>query len=363
MPKQESLSRTVNRIRLKNNPQPLVISSRGDLQLSSDLTQTHSNELFLLHDSGGNKKRFLMFTTAKNLNYLSRCQHWLGDGTFKSVPHIFAQLYSIHGYVKEKSIPLVYILSPDKSKSTYTKFLTVLRANLPNFSPQRIIVDFEEAFIQSFKTIYPNVKISGCNFHFNQCVWRHIQSCGLQKLYNNDIIFATNIHLLTALAFIPSRDVIEGYEWIVSTDYYDRHSDILDEFLNYFETTWIGKTRHNKKKREKPKFDIKLWNAYRAVTEDLLRSNNPIEGWHNSLNRRVATSHASIPQFLNALKNEQVKTELLMTQLNTGLNVSTRRKAYRDYDTRLKNVILHYTPDDKLTYLKNVAKIISLNTN
>ncbi|XP_034946184.1 uncharacterized protein [Chelonus insularis] len=166
---------------------------------------------------------------------------------------------------------------------------------------------------------------------------------------------------MAALAFIPPADVIEGYELLDSTNYYDCHSDMSYEFLSYFESTWIGKSRHNKNKRDKPRFSIKLWNCYGAVIRDQLRSNNSREGWHNRFNRRVNTCHASIRLFLNAMKDEQVKTETLITQINTGLDISTRRRAYCNYDDRLKNVVIFYNANDKLDYLKIIAKIISLN--
>ncbi|XP_034946419.1 uncharacterized protein [Chelonus insularis] len=337
LPKPISLVRTVHRVRVKENPQLSNPLSRGELELPNQFKCTHNGESFLLHDSGGSKRRFLVFTTLKNLNFLSKCDQWLSD------------------------VPLVYLLSPDKTKSTYIKFLKVLRQSLPNFSPKRIVVDFEEAFIEAFKGIYSGVKISGCSFHFNQCIWRHIQLSGLQKLYNTDVTFAYNIRLLMALPFLPTDDVICGYELIVGSDYYDRYNYELNTLLEYFEITWIGKSRHNRRKRDKPRFNIKMWNCYKAVCNDYIRSNNLMEEWHNGFNRRVAVCHASIGQFLNAIKDEPCKTEMLIAQIDSGLNVSiSRRKAYRDYDNRLKSIVINYNSDYKLEYLKNIAKVLSI---
>ncbi|XP_044588808.1 uncharacterized protein LOC123267990 [Cotesia glomerata] len=229
MPKPVSLSRSVNRIRVKDNPQLHNPSFRGDLELTDEFKHTYSGDLFLLRDSGGNKKRFIIFTTQKNLNYLSSCEQWLGDGTFKSVPGIFNQLYSIYGYKDGKSLPLVYMLAPDKSQCTYVNFLKILRQSLPNFIPNNMMIDFEEAFIGAFTKIHSGVKLSGCYFHFNQCVWRQIQACKLQKLYDTNITFALNVRLLVALAFSPTADVIESYELIVASEYYEQNSDQLEE--------------------------------------------------------------------------------------------------------------------------------------
>ncbi len=54
--------------------------------------------------------------------------------------------------------------------------------------------------------------ISGCLFHFGQCIWRHIQDCGLTKKYHDDNDFHLNVKKLIALAFVPLVDVIKAYE-------------------------------------------------------------------------------------------------------------------------------------------------------
>ncbi|XP_057338500.1 uncharacterized protein LOC130676363 [Microplitis mediator] len=223
------------------------------------------------------------------------------------------------------------------------------------------MVDFEKAFIESFKEIYSGVKVSGCNFHFNQCIWRRLQSCGLQKMYNTDVIFAHNIRFIAALAFNLPEHVISGNELIVSSDYYERNIDILDDFIGYIETTWIGGLSRSKKKRGNPRFNIKMWNCYKAVVDDLIRSNNPMEEWHSGFNRRVGVCQPFIGMFLNSIKDEQSKTETSIAQIDSGLDVSTSRcQTYRDYDTRLKKILMNYDSNDKFRYLKNVAKIISI---
>ncbi|XP_044578895.1 uncharacterized protein LOC123261369 [Cotesia glomerata] len=363
LPQLSSMSRTVNRIRAKENPQPIAAASRQELVLTDDLKITHKGEQFLLHDSGGFRKRYLMFSTEKNLGVLSKCSQWLSDGTFSVVPNIFAQLYTIHGIFKGTSIPLVYVLLPNKLKNTYVDLLGVLRHALPNYTPDSIMVDFESAFIEAFKEKYSGVKIRGCNFHFNQCYWRRIQQCGLQTHYNSDVTFAFHLRLLPALAFIPPGDVIAGYEEILSCNHYDVNSDILESLLSYFEFTWIGETRRNIKKRSNPLFNIKLWNCYAAVIGDETRTNNHVEGWHNGFNRRVGTCHASTNVLINKLKDEQSRSEALITQMDTGMKVAGQRRAYHDYNARLKKVILDYDSADKFNYLRRVAKIISINVD
>lgn len=146
-----SMSRTVNRIRAKESPQPIAAASREELVLTDDLKITHKGEQFSLHDSGGFRKRYSMFDTKKNLDVLVKCSQWLSDRTFSVVPNIFAQLYTKRGIFKGTFIPLVYVLLPNKLKNTYVDLLGVLRRALPNYMPDSIMVDFESGFIEAFK--------------------------------------------------------------------------------------------------------------------------------------------------------------------------------------------------------------------
>ncbi|XP_053596179.1 uncharacterized protein LOC128668046 [Microplitis demolitor] len=254
--------------------------------------------------------------------------------------------------------PDVYLIAPNKTKTTYVNFLKILRDRIPNYQPQRLMVDFEHAFIEAFKEVYSGVQINGCNFHFTKCVWKHVQKYDHQKKYNEDIKFSMNVRLLMGLAFVPSEDVIAAFEEIVSSEYYDLNSDCFEELLEYFELTWIGKVKHNKNKRDKPMFPIKLWNCQTAVIHDYLRSNNPCEGWNSGFNKRVGQAHPVMEELVKSLKDEQVKTDVLMTQIESGLDVTnTRLKAYRNYTERLKSVVLNYDANKKYEYLNNVAKI------
>jgi hypothetical protein len=83
--------------------------------------------------------------------------------------------------------------------------------------------------------------ILGCLFHFGQCVWRHIQNLGLKKKYQEDKPFHLNVKKLLALAFVPVLDVVKAYE-LIAEEFSD-DDDATDDFLEYFEKTWIGQPK------------------------------------------------------------------------------------------------------------------------
>ena len=59
--------------------------------------RTSKDELFLLHDSGPEIQRILIFATQKNLDMFQFSRVWLADGTFRTASLLFTQVYVIHG--------------------------------------------------------------------------------------------------------------------------------------------------------------------------------------------------------------------------------------------------------------------------
>ena len=73
-----------------------------------------------------NGKGFVIFTTKLNLQTLCSADTLLMDGTFKSCPKPFCQLYTILAYVNTFYIPLVFALLPDKTQSTYMRLCCII---------------------------------------------------------------------------------------------------------------------------------------------------------------------------------------------------------------------------------------------
>jgi len=86
------------------------------------------------------------------------------------------------------------------------------------------------------------VSLLGCLFHFGQCVWRHVQNNGLSKKYQENDDFRSNIKKLIALAYLPLDDIIKGFDLVAA-----EFDDDADDFLDYFEKTWIGEPKRRGK--------------------------------------------------------------------------------------------------------------------
>ena len=118
------MKRTVRNVRARKEVAPAIPNCREDIILPTEFTVTETGDNFLMFDSGPIPNRILIFSTTSNINLLAMSQHWYADGTFKVVPPLFEQLYTIHGLQDNVAVPLIYALLPNKTEETY---LTLLR--------------------------------------------------------------------------------------------------------------------------------------------------------------------------------------------------------------------------------------------
>ncbi|EFP06123.1 hypothetical protein CRE_05849 [Caenorhabditis remanei] len=141
--------------------------------MMGQFAETMRKTRFLLFDEEVNGKRMIAFASDEGLEILSNGNVCFVDGTFDSAPKSFTQLFSIHfcfRYQRMSFAPCFFCLLPDKTLTTYTSMLTLLknRPELTNWAPGMIICDFETAIHSAFKDKFPNVVISGCMFHLVQ---------------------------------------------------------------------------------------------------------------------------------------------------------------------------------------------------
>jgi len=355
----KSLSRTIQRTRVIKENAPVNPSNTKDLIIPEIYKLTNKNEAFLAYDSGSSESRILIFTTQYNLNMLQETDDWFGDGTFKSVPSIFSQLYTIHCYTRSLFIPLVYILMTSRTKEVYAEVLRQLLVLKPDLNPKSIKIDFEQSFVSAFKQIFPNAHISGCFFHFGQCVWRKVQSTGLQKKYAEDSTFALHVKQLCDLAFVPVLGVVESFNTILESQYFIDNEQLFEPIVDYFEETWIGRTVRNR--RKKPLFPIEMWNCYDNVINDQPRTNNAVEGWHQAFNASLGCHHTTIWKFISFLKQEQGLQEAKLEKINlVEKKPNKKKKKYKSIDQRLKNTVENYETSNIITYLKGIAHNFNL---
>jgi len=112
------------------------------------------------------------------------------DGTFETSPDSSCQLYTIHDYIRGEGVPLVWVLLPNKTQTTYAELFKALHdAVVAAFSDvgrrRTFLTDFEAAAIHALQVTFPESTMKGCSFHFRQAVLRRVQREGLLTAYED----------------------------------------------------------------------------------------------------------------------------------------------------------------------------------
>lgn len=392
MPQREALTKAMRRQRQKDMP-----ANPGSLEEMGAVPQRYQKTLlgekFLLHDSRTNhddddsedddvdteagydeETRVLVFGTVRNIELLCRSDTWFLDGTFKTAPTIFTQLFTVmglrpragHPTNESVALPFVYALLSHKTEIQYTAVLNAVKNAVDEFSvpnqcvPQQIMTDFEKGIHNACATVYPGAQLRCCFFHLCQSVYRRIQDAGLQCAYNDpdDRRVKDHTHTLLALAFVPTADIKRTFrklmqEWRSETDF--------KPILSYFDKTYVnGTPRTGTRAAVAPRYKPEIWNQYDAALNRLHRTNNVSEAWHNRLQVMVGKHHPDLFSALEELKKEQADTESMIAELSLGRRVKAApRKKWMDYQQRIENVAQDYEEykanDEVLEYLRLMA--------
>lgn len=175
------------------------------------------DEQFLLFDSGPGPKRIVLFGCQSVVDTLANSETWIADGTFKTSPKLFQQVYTIHAMRQGFCLPAIYALLPDKTMQTYNRLWTVVK-DLTGWHEARelnLMVDFEKAAYAAFLQVFVGAKVSGCFFHFKQAIHRRIQELGLQTKYKDNLSFRIRVYSLGGLAFVQPEHVRGAFNELV----------------------------------------------------------------------------------------------------------------------------------------------------
>ena len=100
---------------------------------------------------------------------------------------------------------------------------------------------------------------------------------------------------IACLSFVPESHMVEEFEKIEEESSESIGGQcgpcfvlkilifliISSEFIEYFEDNYIGRRGRYNRGRS-PLFPIAFWNCFDRLDQQLPRTNNPQEGWHNA---------------------------------------------------------------------------------
>ena len=94
---------------------------------------------------------------------------------------------------------------------------------------------------------------------------------------------------------------------------------------------------------------MSFWNVKKRVDEDLPRTNNVVEG-------SITCKNPNVWKFICALKKEELQQTKII-HVNRG--DAPARKIYKNIDPQLKTLVNTYDNSKKISFLDNIAKILT----
>lgn len=342
-----------NTLKLVNNVRKRLDKLDADASSSipSYLLRTQRNDDFLLFKSDEKNYEMMIFTTQKNLIYLKTALFWIGDGTFRSCPKEYSQLYVLFAPVMGKVVPLVYVLLNGKSTTHYNKMFDALMPHLIGDQLKYLVVDNEKALQKSFSSYFPEAKIFLCFFHFSQCIYRNVQKCGLIGEYLTKKSLYDGVSMLRALIFVPQEKICSEFEKI--EDFFNlkvkKNLKNLERFISYFKRTHLTST----------KGILEGLSAIERIKNDIPLTTNIAESFNRTLNSKFNVDHPNICAFLRVLRTFQHETEknILVSLLSPDTDYSDI------YDSGLKKEKLIKIIDNYDKYVSHdyLEAILTIN--
>ena len=309
-------------------PLPRCEDSEGGLYVVDDVTTSCG-------------KRVIAFSSDSCLAILNQFHDAVFvDGTFKTSPKHFKQIWIIRSHVGNTCVPLMYFLIEDKSSPSYTKALEVLKSHCPDFNSNLFMADFEKAEHSAIKAHFPNALIKGCLFHWKQSLLRRFRK--LPDYSDNEMMKAC-LNAVYGLAFVPVSDVDLGWNFLKPSL---MQYPATASFITYFESTWLNNTA----------YPIVMWNHYTSTLSDDPRTNNFSEGSNNALNTAAGCSSPTIPRLMDILCRFNAEAELKIIQTSTGLQATRKpRSKTVKRSERIKRTVESYSAANIETYCRSLG--------
>ncbi|RMZ96603.1 hypothetical protein BpHYR1_028538, partial [Brachionus plicatilis] len=266
-------------------------------------------------------------------------------------PSIFYQLFTINVILKNKNLPVVYALLPNKSQESYIRFFNLLIANI-EVQPHNILSDFEKSIHIAIEHSLPGTRVIGCYFHLVQNLWRHIQLYKLVKTYAADPMIRKSFKFIQSLAFIPKKDVIFCFNKLR-----ELAPVKFKCMLDYFEKYYIGSLKKNSNTiRSIPMFQIHLWNINERILNDCPKTNNSLESWHKQF-EIDAKKHQTTYKLIEQFRIEQKNTDVLTIQIQSGDEFKRKNKEVQK-DELIKRSLKDFKRDNFEKWAENFILLL-----
>ena len=157
----------------------------------------------------------------------------------------------------------------------------------------------------------PDVEVQGCNFHWNQAVYRYIQQLGLQRQFEQRDSYHRYMKKLMALPYLPAEHTEPAFHKLAEK----ATTEKLQELCDYIETTWLHSSI----------WPVESWSVFNRS----IRTNNDVEGWHRRLNQRARDGSPPFYMLVPLLHQEATRVSIQARLLGEGKLKKHQRTKYK----------------------------------
>jgi len=162
-----------------------------------------------VHVNHGTDGTASVFAASKQLYILFSAQSMFMDDTFFTVPRLFYQLSTIFVVHESHVFPACFVLLTRKTKVLYKAVFEHITTLVPNFAPENVMADYEDASVHALREVFDNgLIVKGCWFHFSNFVIKRVRSVGLTDGFHNDAMVRKCIKALTCLPLLPHDQIV-----------------------------------------------------------------------------------------------------------------------------------------------------------
>jgi hypothetical protein len=340
------------RRRLAQPALPTSVDDADSVVGSSRYAQLNGDEFYRGLVSAAQEGSALAFASRKQLEMLQTATEVYFDATFKVVPNLYYQLFTVFVPYTDTAFPVFFALMSRKTQALYIKVFEKMHELAPQFAPTSAMTDFEESSVSAFRHVFGDVNIKGCWFHFANAIIRRVQKVGLKDEYVSEPDVQDIVRCLLGLPLLPANDITPAFDEVtlaVTND--NRFVGQLNDILHYARRQWIQKRS--------------IGPARLCVRDNRNRTNNIMESFHAALNRRIQVSHPNLFTFLGHLQHVTTESMHDMARLTNGLRIR-RPKTKRNLmnETRIKACVARFDSGayTRMQFLRAVSHSVGAHT-
>ena len=297
-----------------------------------------------------NSDSALVFASDAQLQLLGNAHLIFVDSTFRVVPSLYYQLFTVFVQHVDYTFPVMYSLMTRKTKELYKAVLVKIHMLMPDFKPTQVIADYEEAPAAAIREVFgSDVTVSGCWFHYAQAVMKRLKKLGLTDAYKNEEDTQVTFRCLLALPLLPVVDISPAFNEIMSSVKPGLSStNQLVQLCQYVGRQWINKST--------------VGASRLSVRDNASRTNNAVESFHSALRSRVKVAHPNLFTFLGHLQRTTTDNEADVERLNRGMAIRRAKKRVNLLnEARIKACISRYDGGTytRMQFLRAVSHCVS----